>query len=439
MLTAQTTATIRRATTGMSVAYSRTNSGDITVNNCFSVLLATDWRRLCTAMILLMGIGCGSRQEPPVVADRANDDLPMSLQASLSLEEPGEVAFPLAAVFSPDGSQLAVLYNHFAPEASSRSQSIRLVDLGKSPATQTTIRLGTIDSSAYGVSGIGNTGVPGFTADGSRLLAIVPRWDPARPYLSVADAFSGTTACELELQSPCPVSAWSFSPDGGALAVCGEQTEGDAGGVLHVWELGSETLQFSRSFDEVTYDSVAFSPDSALLAVGAGVSRRNATSGEIHLYNAFTGDLLNTNQDFEFPVSAMLYTPDGDSIIGADLGGTIRVWSQFRDAPGVTESIDCGDRLLWQASKVAISPDGTLLAVALSNFNGGQNQGEVRLIDVVQKIQVGTPFADSPEPIDYVAFSPDGRLLATQSSNELTIWRVTESPDDVDDLEAVSK
>ena len=54
---------------------------------------------------------------------------------------------------------------------------------------------------------------------------------------------------------------------------------------------------------------------------------------------------------------------------------------------------------------VAFSPDGKTLAI-------GDEDGTVRLWDVVTGQQIGSPLNSKDGPVDSVAFSPDGKTLA---------------------------
>jgi WD40 repeat protein len=74
---------------------------------------------------------------------------------------------------------------------------------------------------------------------------------------------------------------------------------------------------------------------------------------------------------------------------------------------------------------VAFSPDGMLLASACQGYAQPTNTrwGEIRLWDVARGREVAT-FRGHPEGIGRLAFSPDGQVLATASSDGVKLWSV---------------
>ena len=73
-------------------------------------------------------------------------------------------------------------------------------------------------------------------------------------------------------------------------------------------------------------------------------------------------------------------------------------------------------------SSVAFSPDGKTLATGTDNLDGRGN-GTIRLWNISTHQQIGAPI-NSSEPISSVAFSPDGKTLATGTDNLNSVVRL---------------
>jgi WD40 repeat protein len=264
-----------------------------------------------------------------------------------------------AAAFSPDGRMLAASDLH----------RINLWDVASGR------ELGTLRGSADEVIFLA------FSPDG-RILAsgsydkTIKLWDMA----------SGRELGTLGQNADWALSM-AFSPNGRILASCSEA------GVVRLWDVASgRQLQALTGHTSLVL-SVAMSPDGKMLA-SASFDRT------IKLWDVTTGRVLRTFSGHAGPVWSVAFSPDGRTLASGSDDYTIKLWDV---ASGRERGTLSGHAAV--VLSVAFSPDGQTLA-------SGSRDSSVRLWDVAS----GRPLrvlSGHANWVNSVAFSPDGHSLAS--------------------------
>ncbi|KAM7184071.1 mitogen activated protein kinase [Rhypophila sp. PSN 637] len=135
---------------------------------------------------------------------------------------------------------------------------------------------------------------------------------------------SNTTAT-WQLQQTLPGHnnmVWSvaFSPDSKLLA------SGSYGGTIRIWNTATWQLQQTLPGHNDVVHSVAFSPDSKFLASGSH-------DGTIRLWNTATWQLQQTLPDHDDIVHSVAFSPDSKLLASSSWDMTIRLWDIATNTP----------------------------------------------------------------------------------------------------------
>jgi WD40 repeat protein len=290
-----------------------------------------------------------------------------------------------------------------------------------------------------------------FTSDGSKLVVLVERT------IRVLDAHTlRPSGAWIEPEGWRPSFLHSYyrppqfglAPDGRTLVTASDEGE------LVWWDLVTRRRLRTYSLP-AGYHAVAVGRDGRTAAVGI--------EGGVLFADLQTGAMSGAGIGFAGSPNAVLFAPDGRTVVSANLDSTATRWDVAsatpletlrghstpirqavfgRDGKRLYTVGDDGTAIAWDLSGEQrvkrtfrfthdrdfdeaydahpgrLSPDGRLIAVGL--------KGEgVALLDVGELTPTGPPLRDTAGEVKALAFSSDGRTLAaTTGMGNTTVWNV---------------
>jgi WD40 repeat protein len=189
------------------------------------------------------------------------------------------------------------------------------------------------------------------------------------------------------------IQSLAFSPDGALLASGSANT-------IQVWRLQDFLLLYTIQAG-ATSQSLAFSPDSQLLASGHNSS--------VRLWNVSDGSPIVIIPQGAYSLD---FTTDGQWLVAGGNDGRLSVSSvpdgnPFPNPPGHTGAV----------TAVAFSPDGTMVATASQDHT-------IKLRNTTSGTVIGT-LTGHTDSVNSLAFSPDGTVLVSGSSDRtVRLWRM---------------
>lgn len=252
-----------------------------------------------------------------------------------------------------------------------------------------------------------------FSPDGNYLAsasydAMVRLWK--LPEGLLVNEFSGHTG-----------TVWSvnFSPDGKSIASSGEDA------TIKVWNVESGQIERTLKGHTRNVWDVKFSPDGNILASG-GFDKT------VRIWNLRDGKPILTLTDHSQAIVALAFSLDGQKLVSTSDDKTIKLWDTndwsliySLEVPEHNQAADFSpdSKLLITGGR-----DKTSLGEFLQNILGDSdfNKGvSMRLWDV-QTGQLLQTFSQHSNDVNDVSFSPDGKLIASASSDKaIILWRLS--------------
>jgi WD40 repeat protein len=207
---------------------------------------------------------------------------------------------------------------------------------------------------------------------------------------------------------------WSiaFSPDGTRMVSGAGRWEENVAGEIRVWDTATwKAVQSFGAHDDLVF-AVAVSPDNKTIASGS----RDQT---LRTWELATGKPIHTMQQGGW-VRNLAYARDGKRIYVCGNDGQLRWWDPMK---ATQEGSHAFANLF--AERLQMSPDGKFLGLSLRTNNRRYSVG----LWSVEKNELVRQFrGDYPAQINCLAFSPDGRTLATGGGHYQTNPRFQAGP-----------
>lgn len=164
------------------------------------------------------------------------------------------------------------------------------------------------------------------------------------------------------MPSPVGISSLFYSDDGTKLACAGYF------GIIKVWEIDASNTPKLITDIKLNYNSwgddwlIQLSPDRRYLAIA--IPNWREKKYPIELYDAVSGELLNTFNGHKRWIKSLTFSPDSKTIVSGDEYESIRMWD--------TETGDLKFTKKWRSGasthSIAYSPKGRFMATG--HYNG---------------------------------------------------------------------
>jgi WD40 repeat protein len=214
----------------------------------------------------------------------------------------------------------------------------------------------------------------------------------------------------FHLQLPGRIHGLAFSPDGRHFVTAGDV---DSLGELRVWDYPSGDCVQTIEEQNGSFRSAAYSPNGKYVAAGLMLSTMDELACDVCVWDA-----LKFRQIWRFHGTRgwahhVVFSPCGRTLAVADWDGDVRFW----DIEKGTKTLEF-DGHSSTAFGISFSPDGSYLASA-----GGcpGHEGQTIIWDTATGERIRSKWCKG-NAVGSVAYSPDGRRIASPCGSDVIIW-----------------
>jgi WD40 repeat protein len=156
--------------------------------------------------------------------------------------------------------------------------------------------------------------------------------------------------------------------------------------------------------------AAACSPDGTTIATGIGK--------EVRLWHVASGTAIGKPMIHRGTINYITFSSDGKTLLTGSYPASARLWN-VADGSAIGKVMQTDANPSGHTNVVRFSPDGKLIALA-------DMAGRARLWDVASGTLIGRPMIHRGA-VWNVAFSPDGRRLATVSADTARLWSTADA------------